>query len=110
MTEDRKDILWEVFNQMPSHFSSDIFSQKLKKKGISHYEIKTDIMKKFLLGKAIKTSRRSWSKVNGYQLPLRIEAKNKSQEYDQKTIQSWIDNLKAMGMKVMKPKDGWEEI
>lgn len=108
MTEDKKNIIWEVFNEMPPLFSSRVFAHKLKQRGISQYEIDHDIIKQFLRGKA-KSFRRSWSKVNGYQLPLNIEAKEK-QEFDQKTIQSMVDHLKSMGMKVLKPKDGWEEL
>lgn len=109
MTENKQDIIWEVFNQMPTHFSSRVFAHKLKSKGISQNEIDNNIMKKFLRGKAIRKER-SWTKLVNGQIPINLDKKGKKKEYDQQTIQKWVGIFKSLGLRVLKQKSEWEEL
>jgi len=90
------DILKKTLAEMKSVFSSNEFSKKAKKNGLSAKEINNGVIALFLHQNAIQMeSRRMWKKYNGVNLNDLSDA---------------IQLLKSHGYKVMKPVNDWVEV
>lgn len=90
------EILKKTFGEMKSVFSSNEFSKKAKKNGLSEKEIANGAIALFLHRNAIQMeSRRMWKKHNGVNLNDLSDA---------------IQLLKSHGYKVMKPVNDWVEV
>lgn len=90
------DILKKTLAEMKSVFSSNEFSKKAKKNGLSEKEIANGVIALFLHQNAIQMdSRRMWKKYNGVNLNDLSDA---------------IQLLKSHGYKVMKPVNDWVEV
>lgn len=90
------DIMKKTLAEMKSVFSSNEFSKKAKKNGLSAKEIGNGVIAIFLYQNAIQMdSRRMWKKQNGVNLNDLSDA---------------IQLLKSHGYKVMKPVNDWVEV
>ncbi len=90
------EIMKKTLGEMKSVFSSNEFSKKAKKNGLSAKEISNGVIALFLHQNAIQMdSRRMWKKDNNVQSNNLLEA---------------IQLLKSHGYKVMKPVNEWVEV
>jgi len=95
------DILQKTLDEMEFSFSSNQFSKKARKNGLSKQEISNGIIAIFLHRNAIQgNTRRMWRKSNTLDSPKKIEDK----------IAEAIDLLKSSGYKILKPINEWIEL
>jgi SOS-response transcriptional repressor LexA len=90
-------LLHQVLDKMPQRFSSNQFSIKAQKMGLSKQEVANGTIGLFLHQHSIQsTTRRMWEKNN--------DKKTKT------TIEEAIDLLKRNGYKIMKPISEYVEV
>jgi len=95
------DILKKTLDEMNYSFSSNEFSKKARKNGLSKREVDNGVIALFLHRNAIQgETRRMWRKHNGLK-----SDKDKSDK-----IMEAIDLLKSNGYKILKPVSDWIEI
>ncbi|HRH85043.1 MAG TPA: hypothetical protein PK210_12465 [Bacteroidia bacterium] len=95
------EILKKTLSEMNFTFSSNEFSKKAKKNGLSKREIDNGVIALFLHRNAVQgETRRMWRKHNGL-----TSDKHKSDK-----IMDAIDLLKTNGYKILKPVSDWIEL
>lgn len=95
------NILEKTLNQMPSRFSSNEFAKRAKRNGLTDSEIRNGVVSNYLRITVVSDgSRRMWRKKDA--LSLISEEYNKTEEY--------IQYLKGLGYKILKPVNEWREI
>ena len=95
------DILNKTLSEMKFTFSSNEFSKKAKKNGLSKQEVNNGVIALFLHRNAVQAdTRRMWRKHNEI-----TSDKHKSDE-----IMRAIDLLKANGYRILKPVSDWMEL
>jgi hypothetical protein len=94
-------ILFKTLNEMTFIFSSNSFSNRAKKNGLTKQQINNGAISHFLHLNAIRDgSRRMWKKKNYLTDQQPISEK----------IKEAIELLKSHGYKIMKPINDWIEI
>ena len=100
------DILEKTLNQMPSVFSSNHFSTKAQKNGLSKIQVNAGAISFFLHKNAEQMStRRMWHKKHFFTSSPIVAKENITDK-----ISDAIKLLKENGYKVMKPINEWIEL
>ena len=95
------EILKKTLSEMNFTFSSNEFSKKAQKNGLSKQEVNNGVIALFLHRNAVQgETRRMWRKHNGL-----TSDKQKSDK-----IMEAIDLLKSNGYKILKPVSDWVEL
>lgn len=96
------DILKKTLDEMKFYFSSNEFSKKARKNGLSKQQVNNGAIAFFLHRNAVQgETRRMWRKHNKGLTP--------NYELSDKIMEA-IDLLKANGYKIMKPVSDWIEV
>jgi hypothetical protein len=95
------EILKKTLGEMNFSFSSNEFSKKARKNGLSKQEIDNGVIALFLHRNAVQgETRRMWRKHNGLTSDKKLQDK----------IMEAIDLLKENGYKIMKPVTDWIDV
>jgi hypothetical protein len=110
--KDEKELMINVFEQMPVVFSSFDFCKALVKKGYSRAKIKKGEARQFLKTVANQNGPRSmqWAKKISHEAPMKFSQLLVTSTSTEQYTQECIAHLKSIGYRVMKPINQWEEI
>lgn len=100
------DILKKTLEQMSPSFTSNEFSRKAKRNGLTKREVANGVIALFLHRSAIQgETRRTWKKIN-----CSTTNQYKSDKIQSDAIMDAIDLLKSNGYKILKPVSDWIEL